>query len=155
MRINTGRDALAMDDLSHDATERGQDSPSRDDYISRLVKLVPAESIAAYPILMNATSDTMWTTIVTAWSLLLVTALLRWHKSKHPVTRKPQWTMVVIATVSFVIWVEAYGGSFGLHWALNSVYAELAAILQNESNYIITLALVLWTIIVPVFYTGD
>lgn len=124
---------------------------STDHYMERLVKLVPAESIAAYPLLSSlAEAQGQWAIILVAWTLLGVSIVLRWHATTAGV-KGPQQKAVAIAAVSFVIWVYVMGGTFGL----TAMLGDLGEQFQSAKEFLAILALVIWTILIPVFYQGD
>ena len=126
-------------------------SNSTDHYMERLVKLVPAESIAAYPLLASlAEAQGQWAIILVAGTLLGVSVVLRWHATTAGV-KGPQQKAVAISAVSFVIWVYVMGGSFGL----TAMLGDLGEQFQSAKEFLAILALVIWTILIPVFYQGD
>ena len=126
---------------------------SVDSYLERLNKLVPIEAIGVYPLLHNqAIIVGEWAQILVAWLVLFVVIVLRWHATAMP-GRGPQWAAVFIAAVSFVIWVHVMDkGDFGLLTYLQITDSEQVV---NARRFLATTALTLWTILVPVFYTGD
>ena len=107
-----------------------------DPWFTRLVKLVPAEAVAVYlagrPLAAHR-YDGEWPVVC----LALVVILRAWGTSSRS---GPQWASVAISGVSFVLWVYATGGRF-LHW---NVEVNLAS-----------LAVLVWTTLVPVFWRGD
>ena len=131
-------------------------SQPADQYLDRLVKLVPAESIAAYPVLAALADDVgFWAQVLVSWVLLLVAAVLRWQVTREP-DKDPQYAAIMIACVSFVIWVSMMGGHFGGIWLLNVLGLEsLASTFGNAKQFLTMTAMVVWTILVPVFYKGD
>jgi len=107
-----------------------------DTWLSRLVKLVPAEVVAVYlagrPLAQERLAG-VWPVVC-----LALTVIVRaWGTSDR---RGPQWASVAISAVSFVLWVYATGGHF-LTW---SVDVNLAG-----------LGVLVWTTLVPVFWKGD
>ncbi len=130
-----------------------------DSYMERLVKLVPAEAIAAYPLLEPlAETAGNWAVPVLSWVLLGVVGVLRWHATSTPQSG-PQWTAVVIACVSFVIWVYVMDGHFGVYSFFALFYTDgdgaFRESIEAGKSFLSTLALVVWTLLVPVFYKGD
>lgn len=127
-----------------------------DHYMERLVKLVPGESIAAFPLLHQlAEGQGAWASILVAWLLLAVSFILRWHATTAG-ERGTQWIAVTVACVSFVIWVYVMGGQFGVSEIIAGIgLGEFAATLASAKDFLAVVALVIWTILVPVFYTGD
>jgi len=132
-------------------------STPMDNYLERLVKLVPAEAIAAFPLLQEiATGRGAWAEVLVAWVLLAVVIILRHHATNIP-GEGAQWTAIIVAAVSFCIWVYVMGGDFGVNYFLvdAGTTPEAAAEMEKNVSFLSTLALVVWTIIVPVFYTGE
>ena len=122
-------------------------------YLERLVKLVPAEAIGAYPLLMDAaTKAGAWAQLLLCWALLGLVVLIR-AKTTATDGNNAQWPAVAIAAVSCVIWIYAMGGDFGL----SALMAVLGVATANAADAIFlrNLALVSWTIVVPLYYKGD
>jgi hypothetical protein len=123
-------------------------------YFERLVKLVPMEVIGAYPLLIQgAASAGAYAPAITSWILLALVILVR-AKATATLGQGPQWPAVAIAAVSFVIWVHVVGGDFGLRLLLD----QLGVAIEGRETAIAfyrNLALVVWTIVVPLFYKGD
>lgn len=126
-----------------------------DSYMERLVKLVPAEAVAAYPLIKPlAVSVGDWAVWFLSWVLLGVVVVLRWQTTSVA-GRGPQRTAVVIACVSFVIWVYVLKGDFGLSSAVQTFVPVADTKIADTTEFLSTLALVIWTIVIPVFYRGD
>jgi len=107
-----------------------------DPWLTRLVKLVPAEVVAVYLAgrpLAEAKYAGEWPVVC----FLLVIVVRAWGTGDR---KGPQWISVAISAVSFVLWVYAMGGRF-LHW---NVDVNLAA-----------LAVLVWTTVVPVMWRGE
>jgi hypothetical protein len=107
-----------------------------DTWLSRLVKLVPAEVVAVYlagrPLAQENYAG-LWPVVC-----LVLTGIVRaWGTSDR---RGPQWVSVAISAVSFVLWVYATGG----HFLTYQVDVNLAG-----------LAVLVWTTLVPMFWKGD
>lgn len=116
-------------------------------YMDKLIKLIPAEVIAIYltgkgffdPNLSNDLK------IIGIWSwvcLLLVIIIRIWgtRDISNP-TKKIQWPAVVISAISFLIWVYAVTGNFlGINF---------------DNPKIVSLVILVWTFIIPIFYKGD
>ncbi len=134
--------------------------PAVDTYMERLVKLVPVEAISAYPLLQPLTDPVgPWAVFVLAWVLLAVVVALRWKATSAP-RQGPQWVAVGIAAVSFVIWVYVMKGDFGfyelfLHFAKDGDTPVDAGKHLAAQQFLSSLALVVWTLLVPVFYKGN
>ena len=112
---------------------------SGDPYLSRLVKLVPSEVIALYLTFKEVASAWLGIWSVVCLLLVAVARILGTQEKGKSV----QGGAVVIALVSFVLWVYATGGTFpGL-----SLPAGMPGL--------ISVAIGVWTFLVPYFYKGD
>lgn len=107
-----------------------------DSWVSRLVKLVPAEILAVYLAGRGYATGYPGKWPAVCMIMLLVFRLL---STRAPRTG-PQWWAAVISAVSFLIYVYAMGDQF-LLWRLD----------QNVAS----LAVLAWTTVVPVIYRGD
>ena len=114
----------------------GQPAGPIDPWLTRLVKLVPAEIVAVYlagrPLAQERYAG-LWPV-----ACLVLTILVRAFGTSD--RRGPQWLTVVVSAVSFVLWVYATGGRFLTY----DVDVNLAA-----------LAVLFWTTLVPVFWRGQ
>jgi len=105
--------------------------------------------------MLAAGSTVLWTQIVAAYTLLGLTVFLRALSSRQD-GKKTQWIQVVIASISYVIWVEVLGGTFGVvPLLINLNLTDIAVQISLHSDFLITLALVVWTITIPILYIGD
>jgi len=136
-------------------------------YMERLVKLVPAEAVAVYPLLFseaNGLADPVnrgHAVALVSWIILAIVIVLRCQATAAP-DRGPQLFAVAISAISYIIWVYVFGGQFGvegwLHqWLPQSsgTTALLDPDLAKFKSLIGSLALVSWTLVVPVVYKGD
>ena len=116
-------------------------SPSKqgDEYLKRLVLLIPSEVLALYLTFKEAAAS--WLGV---WSLicLLLVLLVRTVGTKQQ--GKPVQAMaVVVACVSFVLWIYATGGQL------------LGFALPASAPGAVSVAIGVWTFVVPYFYKGD
>lgn len=130
-----------------------------DNYMDRLIKLVPTEAVTAYPLLSQKAlaADSQWAILLLAWALLVVVIAIRWNSTATP-GKGPQWTAIIIAVISFVIWVYASGGDFGFQLLAEPLIKSLtgaAALDANAKAFLVALAFVLWTVLAPLFYKGE
>lgn len=153
----------------------GAPVPMDDSYMSRLVKLVPAEAIGPFPFLMDyaykvAPTDgsPRYSVYFVAWILLLIVVVLRIRATTEP-GAGPQWGAVLIAAVAFFIWVHVMQGDFGFELLLNrmtsgagtdGISRTTAAVgsvtdAQQLKNFIANVALMAWTTLAPVVYRGE
>lgn len=133
-----------------------ESSTTVDHYMDRLVKLVPAEAIAAYPLLATlASEEGAWALILVSWLLLAMSIILRRHATASG-DSGPQRTAVIVAAVSFIIWVYVMDGTFGISFLLNSIGLDsIGDVLLSAKNFLSVVFLLIWTMLVPVFYQGD
>jgi hypothetical protein len=113
--------------------------PPQDPYFARLVKLVPSEVLAFYVAFKDAAAP--W---IGWWSLvcLVLVVFVRTIGTKQA-GGKPQFASVIIAAISFVLWIYATGGHI-LSW-----------ILKDEAHAVVSIAIGLWTFLLPYLYKGD
>jgi hypothetical protein len=107
-----------------------------DSWLTRLVKLVPAEIVAVYLAgrpLAAARFEHTWPV-----ACLILTIIVRAFGTNDG--RGPQWLSIAISAVSFVIWVYATGGQF--------------LTIQVDTN-VAALAVLVWTTLVPAIWRGD
>ena len=107
-----------------------------DPWLTRLVKLVPAEIVAVY-LAGRPFAEARFAGVWPVACLVLTIIVRAWGTSDR---RGPQWLSVAVSAVSFVLWVYATGG----HFLTLQVDANLAA-----------LVVLVWTTLVPVFWRGD
>lgn len=111
-----------------DASEKAQD------YLERVAKYVPAETIAAYltllPIVLaqtdpETTRRTIWLFVILALGAVF-TPLYLW---RFPGDRRVKWFHFVISTVAFVVWVYSIrGGWFDDIGAYDTVGATVSLV---------------------------
>lgn len=125
----------------------------QDTYMTRMTKLVPAEAITTYPLILNTVpSPRPWQMVLlVAAVVLVVVVVLRWSATKGP-DGKAQWPAVILSAISFVIWVFVMGA--------NSDFLAIAADLTKSAPWlqpalVSSLVLFAWTAIAPALYTGD
>jgi hypothetical protein len=101
-----------------------------DDYLGRLVKYVPAETVGAY--LAAAASvppgrtAALWVVFAASW---ILTPLYLWFATSRR-SKRPLVSQIALATIAFPIWVFAIGGPFAeLPWyAANRYVASILLI---------------------------
>jgi hypothetical protein len=116
--------------------EGSEDVTTGDEYLARLVKLIPSEVIAIYMAGLPLAKSWPGT-----WSFvcLILVLIARIFGTREP-GKNVQWISVAVSFMSFIIWIYA-SGSFFFHWTLD----------QN----IAALAVLVWTFLVPFFHKGD
>ena len=156
---------------------RGRGEVPEDPYMNRLVKLVPAEAVGPYPFLMDYAEKLTpadggggrWAVYFVAWTLLLMVLVVRWKTTSEP-GKGAQWGAVLIAVVSFFIWVHVMHGDFGFELLLKQAVATVGqdgvtrsgdavgAVTTNVNDlkqFVANVMLMAWTTLAPVVYKGD
>ena len=108
-------------------------------YLDRMFKMIPAEVISLY-LAGTVVIPEGQLVVSVVWAVVCLAGLvvLRAYGTADPENSKPtDWVHVGISAVAFVIWVITLGGPF-------------AAV----SPYIGSLAVLVWTFFVPLFYKG-
>lgn len=105
-----------------------------DDYLTRVVKYIPAEIVAVFVTVRGiidlvADSSTFLYWIVFGF-LVIMTVVYSW-KSSTVKGLPPAYTQVVVSTVSFVIWVFALGEPFSSLGWYRPIYGSLLLILYT------------------------
>jgi hypothetical protein len=112
-------------------------------YTERLVKLIPAEVVALYLVGLGVIPQNAKLPIV-VWAIvcLVLVVLVRTKATGDRINSiSPQWGAVVVSTISFIIWVYNMPGPFQVY--------------QVAIPYVGSLAVLVWTFIVPYFYQGS
>jgi len=109
-----------------------------DEYLARLIKLIPSEVIAIY--LTGIQLAKSWPG---AWSFvcLILVIIARSFGTRDP-GKKLQWIAVAVSSVSFIIWIYAIGGQF-------------FGLILSPNTGIPSVAVLIWTFLVPFFYKGN
>ncbi|MEM7120576.1 MAG: hypothetical protein AAF563_04815 [Pseudomonadota bacterium] len=143
--------------------------PQDDDgWSSRIAKLVPAEALGLYGTGLavlgrskeNETTDTLAANtagevflslagdppltglLILFVACLVICVVVRYRATQDPVSKKPQWAAVIVAAVSFIIWVVVLEPPAG-------------PVSLGEYSYLGALVAVIWGAGVPLFYKGD
>lgn len=106
-------------------------------YLSKLLKLIPSEVVAAYLAIVGMIPDTYQNTklLLTIVSLILLAIIPFYLVKLHNIQRVSQ---IIFVMCSFIIWVYSLGGpfkEFGIYEA-----------------FIGSIILILWTLLIPLFY---
>lgn len=120
----------------------GSEAEPGDTWATRLAKLIPGEALALYgagqTIVPDDQPDGLW--ILAAGCLVLI-GILRWKGTQLPHSR-PQLTAVLIAMVSFGLWIAALQPPAG-------------PIDLGDQAWLAALGALLWATIIPLIYKGD
>ena len=104
-----------------------------DPYLARLVLLVPSEVLALYLAFKEVASSFLGIWAVICLALVIFVRTVGTHKAGKSI----QLGAVLIATISFVLWIYATGGYF-LSWKLPPNYPG-----------VISIAIGVWTFVIP------
>jgi hypothetical protein len=110
-----------------------------DNYKDKLVKLIPAEIVAAYitihGLVINSAENNkdtlLW--IVFGFLVFLTPAYL------HKLMKVTAWKQIIFTTIAFVIWVTAIGGPFQF-------------IFGFDAKFLGSIMLILYTLLIPLVY---
>jgi len=129
--------------IEHKYASKVREGEGFRDYLERLIKMIPGEVVGLYLIgsglipQTQATGSAIWAGIC-----LILVIVVRIYGTADPEEEKPSQPFpVFVSAVAFVIWVYTLGGpfdKFGLH-----------------VPYIGSLAVLLWSFVIPIFYKGD
>jgi len=112
----------------------GEPSPTIDDYSSKLLKYIPAETVAGFVALNGLLSAVPGVTLAFFWFVFVLLVLLTmgyaWSSTrlKH---LPPAYLQIAIQTVAFVIWVFAIGGPFTFFTWYKQYYGATILILYT------------------------
>jgi hypothetical protein len=115
------------------------------EYFERLIKMIPADVVGLYLVgsgfIPREKREIL--AIWTAVCLFGVIAVRIWGTADPDPQRPepPQWPVVGISSVAFVIWVYSMGGVFAAYGL--------------AEPYIGSLLVLAWTFFVPIFYKGS
>ena len=124
-------------------TLRGDTNEAFKQYLERLLKMIPGEVVGLYTIgngfipQQNALGLSLWSgfCFVMVW-------VVRIYGTRDPQQNKgAQPVPVLVAAVAFVIWIYSLGGPFAKY---NIYYPSVGS-----------LAVLVWSFIIPIFYKGD
>lgn len=120
------RKIVTSKDLSKAELAEVERKAKQDDYLTRLIKYIPSETVTLYVTLYGMASGAIaeipfeqitWLIFVVG---VVLTPLYLWR-----IANVNDWLQISVATVAFVIWVFALGGPFAnLSW-YHSVYGAL------------------------------
>ena len=82
---------------------------SIDQWMERLVKLIPGEIVPVYTLLRGYGSE-LWQDTIWPLMFFVLTIVFRAYTTKE--NKTPQWGAAFIAAFSFVFWVYITGGNF-------------------------------------------
>jgi hypothetical protein len=111
-------------------------------YMERLIKLIPAEVVAIYLVGIGVIPpDAKLGKAIWAVVCLGLVVLSRAYATSDQANKIPtEWKSVFVSSVSFTIWVYNMPGPFQAYGL--------------EVSYIGALAVLVWTFVVPYFYKG-
>lgn len=111
-------------------------------YMKRLVLLIPAEVVSLYLVGIGIIPpDVKIAFAVWALVCLILVVIVRAYGTADQANKvPPQWSAVIVSSVSFVIWVYMMPGPF-------QVYGLAVP-------FVGSLAILVWTFVVPYIYKG-
>jgi hypothetical protein len=123
---------------------RGPGMPEYQDYLQRLMKMIPADVVGLY-LVAAGLIDPNDALLLACWTVFcaICVVLVRAMGSKDPGSSDhpgPDWMLVTMSTIAFLIWVYDIGGPFAAYGIPNRPYGSLAVMA--------------WTFLVPYFYRG-
>lgn len=116
-------------------------------YLEKLTRLIPGEVIGLYLVGVGLIPKGQGVATV-CWSVFcaIVLVIVRVKgTSDREQGKGPQWTAIVIALISYVIWLYALGGPFVAFPASASIHV----------SYVASLLVLGWTFIVPYFFRAE
>ena len=111
-----------------------QSGLSEDDYSGKLLKYIPAETVAAYVTINGLLSAVTGVPTVFLWIVFaILTALTAGYawKSTQVKGLPTAYVQLVIQTVGFVVWVASLGGPFTTLVGYESYYGPVVLILYT------------------------
>jgi hypothetical protein len=122
----------------------GQENQEFKEYLGRLLKLIPGEIVGLYMAGSGYIDPATKKEILLGWTiicfilLIIVRIIGTSDKAKN---LHPQVPSIIISAVAFVIWIFWMGGVFKAY--------------GYDDQTLASLAVLLWTFIVPLFYKGS
>ena len=106
-----------------------------EEYLGKLLKLIPSEIVAAYMVIEGLVPEesAKWGLSVVSLVLLIITPF--YMKFVQKVEKS---TQIFVCSLSFVVWVYAIGGPF-VFWNIHEAW-------------IASIVLLLWTTFIPQFF---
>ncbi len=94
---------------------KGKKRELYDNYLTKLLKLIPAEIVTLYITLsaiLESSKETTKTLELTVFAIVFILTPLYIYIITKEENRKPPYKQIIISTISFVVWVFALGGPF-------------------------------------------
>ncbi len=132
-RVISARDTRILREAARRAPE-GEEAPSEDSYVTKLIKYIPAEIVAAYLTLSGiiATAETvpqvptLW---VVAGSLLVFTFLwVLFGTRDRSLGLPPPYYQAIVSSIAFAVWVMVISGDTLLEHCWLPLYGSLLLI---------------------------
>jgi hypothetical protein len=111
------RRVITESDVDKFTAKAGVDEPTPtvDDYSSKLMKYIPAETVAGFVTLNGLLSAVPGVSLAFFWfvfvTLVLLTMGYAWRSTQYK-HLPPAYLQIAIQTVAFVVWVFSIGGPF-------------------------------------------
>jgi len=113
------------------------------DYLGRLLKMIPGEIVGVYMVGAGFIPEAD-RSLLAFWAAtcLVLVVIVRIFGTRDPAANLPyQKFPVFVSAVAFVIWVYTLGGPFAKYGLYVPHYGSLAVLL--------------WTFVIPIFYKGE
>lgn len=121
-----------------------------DDYRSKVLKLIPAEIVAAYLTLKEFLAVGQANTLRdwVSWLVFLILLILT-PVYYNKVTKVKSFKQLLITSLAFIVWVFSIGGPIG-DWLIKNGYLSVA-----DKSLVAGVALILFTLIAPLIYESQ
>jgi hypothetical protein len=152
LRIKYPKNPLTAE---HQQLKGLSEEPTSDynDYLQRLIKLIPSEAIGIYLTVKNMVpegqsvcGDHNWLPIVGLIPLLIIRILGTRVQAVSDDGTKPkisvEWGLVLISIVSYFIWIYSIGDCVLGYWPKSEI----------DPPFIIAIVVMLWTFLIPYIY---
>jgi hypothetical protein len=115
---------------------------STDEYVDKLTKMIPAEVVAIYvpglALVPPESKNGLLGWLITCFILVII---FRYYATaKSGTNGEPNWPLLGISLVSFLVWAYFLGGAFKAF--------------QLQIEWVGQLGIMVWTAVAPLFYDG-
>jgi hypothetical protein len=146
LRVTPQMASTRSGETSQDGDNGGNgNGSSNNPYLTRLTTLFPAEGLSLYGLAQGLFGGGSRDLAIASTIILVLLAFVRFFATRDKKTNKVQWLGVVIALISYVLWVFTVGGNFDF---INDTPMKID---QKWATF----GAAVWTIIVPLVYRGE
>ncbi|WP_422355314.1 hypothetical protein [Roseivirga pacifica] len=126
---------------TNNALKFNDDSEDHNAYFSRLIKLIPAEVLTLYAMgQANIPDEEVWAEVIFGLVCCILVVFSRAYATSDE-NNKPQWSAVLVSTISFMIWLY--------------LESPIFIILELQIAWLGTIIMAIWMFLVPYFYKGE